>query len=254
MILRHNIPRIDDPFDAANEAYPREDGMVTVDVALRIGKGLPLIAPLATLVAEARDYFSKKATNERLEVLIAAVNEKTEHLANRVEENSELIADVRLRMQSREFVEAFREASVQTLFISDRKKIRDFGAILGNSVSAETWLEVSSELSTFVKAISQLGEKDVEVLRLLQSVFAEVITGYPNMHDPNPFTERISDLLKAVQKAGFHPESFYSHCRRLEGFGLAMEVLRNTSRMALGDYCFRPTRLGLNLLNLLTPK
>ena len=71
------------------------------------------------------------------------------------------------------------------------------------------------------------------------------------MNDPNPFTEKAQELLKAAGEAGFHRDDFYAYCRRLEGFGLAMEVPRNTSRMAPGDYCFRPTRKGLELLRLL---
>ena len=48
-----------------------------------------------------------------------------------------------------------------------------------------------------------------------------------------------------------HDRRFQSVCDRLRGFGLAAEVLRNVSRMAPADYCYRPTRRGLKLLKLL---
>jgi len=198
-----------------------------------------------------RDYFSKKATNERLEALIEAVNEKTEHLAERVEDCAEAIADIQSRRESPGFAAAFREACVQTLFATEQTKIRRFGTLLGGSLHAKDWVEISGDLTSFIRAIAQLGEKDIKALKLLEAVFLDVIKVYPNMHDPNPFTERAAELLKAARQDGFHPDDFYSYCRRLEGFGLAMEVPRNPSRMAPGDYCFRPTRPGLNLLSLL---
>ena len=63
--------------------------------------------------------------------------------------------------------------------------------------------------------------------------------------------ERTDQLVKKVDESKIHRDDFYSYCKRLEGFGLAIEVPRNPSRMAPGDYCFRPTRRGLKLLSLL---
>ena len=251
MTRKSSLRRIDDSFDAARAAYPKNDESIPADVVLRIGARIPLIGPLVGVVNEAREYFSKKATNERLEALIEAVNDKTEYLTGRVGENTKAIADIQARIGSSEFTAAFREASVQTLLATEQTKIRRFGAILGGAVAAKDWPEISADLTSFIKAIAQLGEKDIEALRLLHTVFADVVTVYPNMHDPNPFTEKAQELLKIVAEAGFHRDDFYAHCRRLEGFGLAMEVPRNTSRMAPGDYCFRPTRSGLKLLTLL---
>jgi hypothetical protein len=245
------LTRIDDPFDAANAAYPKNEKNVPTDLVLHAAAHAPLIGPLAGVINEARDYFSRKATNERLEALIGAVNEKTEYLSESVTGNTKAIADIKSRIESAEFAAAFREACIQTLFTSDREKVRRFGAVLGASIAAEDWAETSGDLASFIQAIAQLGESDVRTLGILQSVFADVVKVYPNMHDPNPFTERQQELLKASRDHGFHKDDFYAHCRRLEGFGLAMEVLRNPSRMALGDYCFRPTRRGLRLFSLL---
>lgn len=212
---------------------------------------MPLLGSLVGVVNEARQYLSGKATNERLETLIEAVSSKVEDLKEEVNDHTQKIADIRSRIDSPAFASAFREASVQTLFATEEVKIERFGALLGNSIRTEEWPEVSSDLTTFVKTIAQLSEKDIDSLRLLDAVFAEVVKVYPNMHDPNPFTEKAQELLKAAGEAGFHRDDFYAHCRRLEGFGLAMEVPRNTSRIAPGDYCFRPTRSGIKLVRLL---
>lgn len=248
MTRKSNLPRIDDAFDAAKAAYPKKEGNVPGDVALRVAARMPMLGSLVGPVNEARQYLSSKAINERLEALIEAVNEKVEDLRGQVKDE---IADIQSRIDSPAFASAFREAAVQTLFATEETKIKRFGALLGGSLSAEDWPEVSSDLTTFIKAIAQLGEKDIESLRLIHTVFVDVVRVYPNMNDPNPFTEKAQELLKAAGEAGFHRDDFYAYCRRLEGFGLAMEVPRNTSRMAPGDYCFRPTRKGLELLRLL---
>lgn len=242
------------PFDAANVAHPKNEESIPTNVALRIAAKVPLVGPSAGVVNEAREYFSRKATNERLEALIGAINEKTEYLNESVEGNTKAVADIQSRIESAEFAAAFREACIQTQFANGREKVRRFGAVLGASMTAEDWAETSGDLANFIQAIAQLSESDIRTLGILHSVFADVVKVYPNMHDPNPFTERQQELLRAAREHGFQLDDFYAHCRRLEGFGLAMEVLRNPSRMALGDYCFRPTRRGLRLLSLLESK
>jgi|ERR1700741_2136806 len=55
------------------------------------------------------------------------------------------------------------------------------------------------------------------------------------MRDPNPFTEKVQELLKAAVEAGFHRDDFYAHCRRLEGFGLAIEVPKQLGTQVAWD-------------------
>lgn len=251
MARKTSSPRIDDPFDAAKAAYPKEEDAVPTTVTLHIGSCVPILGPVVEAVKQARMYFSSKAMNERLDALIEAVNDKVEYLTGRVDQNTKAIAEIQLRINSDEFATALREASLQTLLATEQTKIRRFAAVLGGSLGADDWVKVSSELTSFIKAIASLGEKDIESLRLLHTIFADVVKVYPNMHDPSPFTERAQEMLKAAVAAGFHRDDFYACCRRLEGFGLAMEVPRSTNHMAPGDYCFRPTRAGLKLLTLL---
>lgn len=247
MMAKRTVPRIDDEFDAAKAAYPKKQEDVPARITLKVASLIPLLAPVAGVVSEARAYFSGRAMAERVNALIDAVNEKVNNLVGRVNR----IDEIQARIQSGEFGSAFREASVQAHFSTEPVKMTYYAAVLGGSLSASYWSDISSSLSSYIKAIAQLSEKDMECLRLLNSVFEGVVKTYPNMHDPNPFTEKAQELLKVAGQAGFHRDDFYAHCRRLEGFGLAMEVPRNTSRMAPGDYCFRPTRSGVRLMELL---
>jgi len=81
-------------------------------------------------------------------------------------------------------------------------------------------------------------------------VFADVVAIAPNLNAPNMFTEKM-DALRSATDQRMHRDDFYSHCERLRGFGLAIDVPRNPARMSPDDYCYRPTRRGLALLRLL---
>jgi hypothetical protein len=176
---------------------------------------------------------------------------KIESVQERIEGNQEQIAALRSKVESPPFRAAVRLAMEETWRTDEAKKIKRFAAILGNSVAPNDELDVSEDVSDFIRAVAQLSERDIQALQILYSVFADVVKVYPNLHDPNVFTERAGQLLKKVDESKIHRDDFYSYCKRLEGFGLAIEVPRNTSRMAPGDYCFRPTRRGLKLLSLL---
>jgi hypothetical protein len=246
------MKRIDDPFDAADTAHPVQEEHTPTDLTLRLAARLPVVGALAEAVIEAREYLSAKSTNERLEALISAVNEKVDALSGDVHSVKQTVADIESRQQSREFTSAFRQACIETVLTGERQKIERFAAVLAGSVASDEWPYLSGDLPSFVKALAQLGEKDMQALRILHNTYRDVTKVYPNLNDPNPFTEKAKELLKGAEGEGFHPDDFYAHCRRLEGFGLAMEVPRNPSRMGIGEYCFRPTLMGLRLARLLS--
>lgn len=124
-------------------------------------------------------------------------------------------------------------------------------SILVGSVDPNLISDSSADAASLIRDVAQLSQMDLAVLRHLEEAFASLFPTYPNMHDPNVFTEKFQDFKDAVRRSGLHPEEFQSECERLRGFGLAAEVLRNPSRMSPSDYCYRPTRRGLKLLRLL---
>jgi hypothetical protein len=81
------LGRIDDSFDATKKAYPKDDETVVTKVALYAGTevaALCLGGPselsglIVGVIEGTREYFSKKSIDERVEVLINAVNDKIE--------------------------------------------------------------------------------------------------------------------------------------------------------------------------------
>jgi len=102
-----------------------------------------------------------------------------------------------------------------------------------------------------IRDIAQLGEKDLQALAMLATVHASAISHTPNLHDPDVFSRETPTLKRKISESGIHPDDFLSTCERLRGFGLAAEVLRNTSQMGPQDYCYRQTRRGLAVLSYL---
>ena len=248
------IPRIDDPYDAAKTAYPEPEGSAGGALTLRVGAYIPLVATLIKAVSDAMGHFSDKARNERLQALFEALNDKIEYEMQLRKSAVLPDVDTQARVESTEFTSALRESCLQAHLSSDKARVDRFAAVLGGAIFSEEWLGTAPDLTSFIKILVDLSDQDIRVLELLRSVFKDEIKHNPNLHDPNPFTERMGDLRQAIHNAGFHADDFYAYCRRLEGFGLASEVLRNTSRMGLGDNCFRPTRLGLRFAALLDDK
>jgi hypothetical protein len=120
---------------------------------------------------------------------------------------------------------------------------------LGPTPSA--WAASDEDIATTIRDIAQLADRDIQVLGVLATVHAGAVLHMPNLQDPDQFSRETPRLKAAIAESGIHPDDFLSTCERLRGFGLGAEVLRNTSHMGSRDFCYRPTRRGLVLLDYL---
>jgi hypothetical protein len=109
------------------------------------------------------------------------------------------------------------------------------------------------DLASYIRDLAQLGEDDVQMLRLLRDAYKEVFKNDPNLRDPNRFTQHNDSFKHAAEKLNIHPDDRLALGARLNGFGLAFEGVAQTE-----GHFFRPTRRGFYLLSLLeaaeTPK
>jgi len=226
--------KIDDPYDAAKGQYPETPGNTLGELAIRIGG---TVIPIIGLVNSVRTYFSQGAVAERLTVLVDAVNSKTDRLGAQI--------------GSPQFAESIRLAIEESWRTTDIEKVKRFGAILGNSAAAGDNLEARQDAVDFIRAIAQLGDRDIQGLHFLYATNSPLFTTYPNLHDPTPFVDVWAVAVRLAIDAKIAADDFYSSCKRLEGFGLAIELPRNPSRLAPGEYSFRLTRRGERLINLL---
>jgi hypothetical protein len=229
--------RIDDPYDAAKSQCPEVPENIPGELALHIGGA---IIPIVGLVNAVRDHYSQAKVAERLRILVDAVNSKTNATDAKVE--------------SPQFAEAIRLAIEETWRTTDMKKVKRFGAILGNSAVPNDNPDAPLDAVDFIRAVAQLDDRDIKALRALYPPSAYLMStsrNYSNLDDSNPLAQFGADAARMADEAKLARDDFYSSCKRLEGFGLAIELPRNPSRTAPSDYSFRTTRRGERLVKLL---
>jgi hypothetical protein len=253
--MNQNKPRrIEDPVEASYAAWPDEEGANQLsDLAIA---ALSPFSEAAHLLHAVKEMFSVKSRIDRILYLLEAFRLKARQVDLRFDslknETTEMInTEIKAKLDSPQFTEALFLAMEETGRTLSRKKIDRYASILANSLRSDEQVDSPIDLSTLVRDVSQLADEDVRVLGILQSIFADVIAHQPILHDPNSFTEKMDDFRRAITSSKLHPDDFRAVCERLSGFGLAAEVLRNTSRMGLNDFCYRPTLRGLKLLKLL---
>lgn len=227
--------KIDDPYDEIRSQFPEAPDNVPGELALRIAG---VVFPVVGIVNVVRDYYSTKSVTERLEALIEVVNSKT----NATEANT----------NSPKFAESVRLAIEETWRTTDREKVKRFGAILGNSLAQGVASKALDEAAEFIRDVAQLSERDIKALNWLNGVAGHLM-GFPsNPTDPSPFIDAFADAIRSSNEERLALDDFYASCKRLEGFGLAIQLPRKDSRMAPGEYAFRPTGRGQRLIELLS--
>lgn len=240
--------KIDDPIDASFDAYPEETdglGKTFAELALSFAG---LVFPPAAVLKILSDQFLSANRFERINSLLQALSLGIKALEFKVGADRVKLKDVQARIETPRFQEAVATACEEAARATSKKKVERLAAALVGSLSPGQWVDPKADLVAAIRDLAQLGDQDVRALGILKVAFSTVINNLPNLNDPNQFTERMQDYRTAIAQAQIQPEDFYASCTRLSGFGLAIEVLRNSSRMNLDEYCFRPTRRGLALL------
>ena len=241
--------KIDDPWEASRQAWQAERDNEPQEAALGI---LNLLGPVADVVKAVRERFRSANREGRVEYLFRALDLKFKQIDKKFSSSDSELSKVRERITSSEFHEGAEAAAEEAVRAESRKKIDRFAAVLAGSVEPNQWADAKQDIATMIRDLAQLGDRDIEALSILASVHASAISHMPNLQSPDWFSKETPALKHAIANSGIHPDDFLSTCERLRGFGLAADVLRNTSHMGAEDFCYRPTRRGLLLLECLT--
>ncbi len=210
--------KIDNPAEASFEAWPQEEknlGDTLSGLALKFA-GFEFGPAKITQIL--KDQFSTPSRIARIEYLLN---------------------------------EAVSAACEEAARATNQKKIEQFSWVLVGSLSPNEWADPIEDVAVIIRDIAQLGDRDLRVLGILAAVHASAIATAPNLYEPDAFSRETAALMRDIRSSGIHSDDFLSTCERLRGFGLAAEVLRNIAHMAPHDYCYRPTRRGLAVLDYL---
>jgi hypothetical protein len=242
--------KIDNPVEASFEAWPPDSanfGERASDLALNV---VGISFGPAELFQLLKDQFAVGSRYKRIEYLLNGFRLGFQAIRSEIEDR---VAQVNAKLEGEPFRAAVAVACEESARATSKKKIEQMAAVLVGYVhpTPSTWAAPGEDVATMIRDLVQLGDKDILVLGVLATVHASAISHTPNLHDPNAFSAETPTLKTKIAESGIHPDDFLSTCERLRGFGLAAEVLRNTSHMGPQDFCYRPTRRGLLLLDYL---
>jgi hypothetical protein len=244
--------KIDDPVEASFEAWPEEPrdlGKQCSDLALAF-EGFALTP--AKILKILMDQFATSSRFARIVFLLNGIRLGLRIVESEKAGDREKLKAIEEKLKAPVFSEAVSVACEEAARATNEKKIRQLVAVLVGSVGGSPWADPKEDIPTLIRDIGQLGETDCKVLSILKNVHGSAIATAPNLNQPDAFSRETPTLSQAIGLSQIHPDDFLSACERLRGFGFAAEVLRNTSQMAPHDFCYRPTRRGLAVLDYLS--
>ena len=250
---------IDNPLDAFDQQYMKEDDpKLPIKIAKFVGSaGAKLAFPDGGLALEimlkvAGVFFDKDSAKERFTKMWEMVKSEFEY----IEKTKADHADVQRAIQLA-FTYDLRERN-------DQKRAR-YAKLIGNALRSEEQIQ---DIASFVQTIEQLNERDVTVLKVLNTIMNKEgdwksqensVTGNVMKNHPNTFIQRAQELTvqiamalgQATEGNVYTREIGYGVCCRLQGFGLAHEIDVQARELPLTNYSFRLSTEGMTLLKLL---
>jgi len=245
----NDLSRFDDPLENSELVWPEEEDNELGELALGVVASL---FPPAAVFKAFKDRFDQRNREGRSKYFYKALVLILRAVERGLATNTARLAELQQTIESREYKEAIATAAEESIRSASKRKVHEFVAVIAGSLTgSSSWADRSEDVAAMIRDIAQLREKDLKVLAILKTVHAVAIESAPDLYEPDAFSRETATLMRKVSESGIHSDEFLSMCERLRGFGLAAEVLRSTSQMAPHDYCYRPTRRGLAVLDYL---
>lgn len=252
---------IDNPYDAVDKQYPKEEEGVVNSIAKTLGSAKELGVPFPFGLGGVLGFINARTRKARLDRAHAYIDELVAH----IQKLEGVVEHMRTDVQE---IQASMLISLEYDVdqFNNTKRERYISAIT-NAVASETKVR---DLVSFIQDIEKLGERDIIGLKVLNSVMnrdgdwqdppGPPALNVPRLH-PNTFNARTQQLVVTMAQALGNPNADDTHpfsreeglqvCLRLQGFGLAHIVSGDTREVPIANYCARPTTRGMMLLKLL---
>jgi hypothetical protein len=243
--------KIDDPIEASEDAWPDEPeglGKKFADLALSF---LGLVLPPATIVKILKDQFLPENKAARVKYLFDAMAIKLKEVEAKFASSREKLEEMKARLEEPAFQRAVATTCEEAARSNDLERIKRFALVLASGPTPGKWSTDGDGIATFIRDLSQLGERDIEVLGGLCMAFGGIILNNPDLTDSSIFTSNNQGLENVIMQQTLHRDDFYSACGRLIGFGLAIEEPWPIMHTQPHARCIRPTRRGIALLHYL---
>lgn len=239
----------DDPIDRLLNDPVEDSGGLGTEFGEATLAIFSIYFPYAGLAKVFYDQFSKVKRDSRIKEMLSDLQKAIENIKSTHAADNRAIQSY---LEGPKFRQAFLTACEETLRATDAKKVKQFIAVLAGSVTPNEWSGKDEDFATLIRDLSQLGERDIQVLQVLSFAFKGLM-GQPSSQIPEEFlfTNNHESLEREIAKQPLGRDDFYSTCCRLIGFGLAIEEPWPMTRSQPHGRCVRPTRRGLSLLDYL---
>jgi hypothetical protein len=87
----------------------------------------------------------------------------------------EKLASIQARLEEPAFQRAVATACEEAARSSDFERIKRFALVLAGSPTPGKWSTDGDDIATFIRDLSQLGERDVQVLEALSMAFGNLV-------------------------------------------------------------------------------
>ena len=235
------MSQIDDPIEAVKQQYP-EESAGPISVMLDV---LSALHPFAGVGNVFRQFFSQAERRARVKALFESVEWYIQRHEKKIEE-----LELEDQLQRTEAKEAIIAAVTEALLSPDSNKIKRFAAILGHEFIGNGSKTDWENAASYIRDLSQLGDDDIRVLRILHELQRAAFIGHDQKPDQPQFAGTMERALITAEREGMSREDVYSRCARLNGFGLTLQMERPRGMVAV-DYVYRLTRHGKHLIDIL---
>jgi len=243
LLKRRLMARIDDPIGKIKEHAQEPPTNPGLALASQMVSWVPVIGDK---IKRALNYIRGNEKDSRLEFLTTAIVEQ-------LEAQGKCVDDIAARLDSDQFLSTLTVGIERILFAASQRKIKRFAAIITNTVLNETTEQGYEDAASFIRALDELSEDDIKVLKHLYNHQSHRVKERHAMLFNEFFqNDEMRNMLADARNLGMQMDEFYSRCNRLSGYGLALQLSASHGSMGdPNDFAFRLTLLGKRLVDIL---
>lgn len=236
------MARIDDPIGKIKE-HSQESSNPAVAIASRMVTWVPYVGGK---VNRALELIRGHDKDSRLEFLTTAIVEQLEAQERSVDA---IIA----RLDSPEFLRTLTVGIERIFFGATERKAKRFAAVITDTVINETSEQGFEDAASFIRALDELSEDDIRVLKHLYNHQGHLVNEQHAMPYNEFFRDNgMRDMLSDARNLDMQMDEFYARSNRLIGYGLALQLDKSHGSMGdPNDFAFRMTLLGKRLIQML---
>lgn len=229
---------IDNPIAQITKGAEKEPRTPGDAIAVGMISWIPVIGEK---IKKALDSIRGQDKDARLDFLLNAIVERLEI--------HETDIDVLKRLDQPEFNRLLSVAIERIFFGANERKVKRFAAVITIAVTEEKTEQEYEDATSFIRAIDELSEDDLRVLKLFFHYQKDlVIENHAMPHAIFFEGNRMTTLQEGILNLGMQIDDVYSRCNRLVGYGLLLPLERTQNQGDINIRYFRMTLLGKRLM------